>query len=312
MSFNQTAKAEIIDNLRLDNKEMRALLSALIRTGNISIAGGKLNCEVTTDSAEVAKLYISMLRSIRFDAELNMHYEDGKVMTYRMVTENAGQLLNDMNIIEIKDGQVINYVQGAPTDMNEKETCAYLMGIFLGAGSVFVDDKDTFTKKTAGYHFEINIVSDILCREIITMFKGFDITAKLTERRNTGVVYIKENQAIADALALFGATSAMLSLSNVVAVRSAKNAENRATNCTVANMKKTINASLRQAEAIEKLKNREGGLLSLPSDLSEIAGLRLKNPDASLDELAGLLNGKLSKSGIRHRLNRIVELADGD
>ena len=48
------------------------------------------------------------------------------------------------------------------------------------------------------------------------------------------------------------------------------------------------------------------GLNSLPSELKELALLRLKNPQASLKELGESLTPKLSRSGVNHRMNKLI------
>jgi len=56
---------------------------------------------------------------------------------------------------------------------------------------------------------------------------------------------------------------------------------------------------------------REQGVYeSLLSDtLKETARLREENPEMSLTELAGMFEKKISKSGLNHRLNKIIEIA---
>jgi len=44
--------------------------------------------------------------------------------------------------------------------------------------------------------------------------------------------------------------------------------------------------------------------------LQELAMLRLRNPEMSLRELGEALSEPLSRSGINHRLQRIVEFAN--
>ena len=53
-----------------------------------------------------------------------------------------------------------------------------------------------------------------------------------------------------------------------------------------------------------------GKLASLPASLQETAALRYANPDASLDELVTLHSPSISKSGLNHRLKKIVDAAD--
>ena len=57
---------------------------------------------------------------------------------------------------------------------------------------------------------------------------------------------------------------------------------------------------------IQKLNKFE----ELPSDLKEVAILRLENPDVSLKVLGELLENPIGKSGVNHRLKRIHEFAE--
>ena len=52
------------------------------------------------------------------------------------------------------------------------------------------------------------------------------------------------------------------------------------------------------------LQKRKRNLLRL-----ELAEIRLKNPDASLEELRKMLGENISKSGVSHRMKKIEELA---
>ena len=45
----------------------------------------------------------------------------------------------------------------------------------------------------------------------------------------------------------------------------------------------------------------------LPADLRETAGLRLENTQASMADLGLLHNPPISKSGVKHRLDKIVD-----
>ena len=84
---------------------------------------------------------------------------------------------------------------------------------------------------------------------------------------------------------------------------------NRIVNCETANLGKTINASVKQIEAIKKLK-QQGKFSSLPDNLKEIANLRLKYPESSLVELGKMLKEPIGKSGVNYRLNAIMKMVD--
>ena len=88
-----------------------------------------------------------------------------------------------------------------------------------------------------------------------------------------------------------------------------RNNLNRRNNFETANIDKTANAAARQLLALEQIQNTIG-IEALPEDLRELAALRLENPDLTLRELGGMLRQPLSRSGVNHRLRRIVELAE--
>lgn len=92
-------------------------------------------------------------------------------------------------------------------------------------------------------------------------------------------------------------------------VKDIRNNINRVTNCESANIDKTVAAAAVQSEALRKIE-RTVGLDALPEELREIAYLRLENPELSLRELGEALDRPLTRSGVNHRLRRILEFAE--
>ena len=64
-----------------------------------------------------------------------------------------------------------------------------------------------------------------------------------------------------------------------------------------------------QAEAIRQISLKQG-LFTLPPALREIARLRVENPDLSLQQLGEMLDPPVGKSGVNHRLRRLMEIAE--
>ena len=62
-----------------------------------------------------------------------------------------------------------------------------------------------------------------------------------------------------------------------------------------------------QIQAIEKL-IKSGKINELSEDLKKTAYLRLDNPDMSLSELANIADFKITKSGLNHRLKKLMEI----
>ncbi len=186
----------------------------------------------------------------------------------------------------------------------ECEDCpaAYLRGAFLACGTV--------TNPSTDYHLEFSLPHHLLSRDLLTLMQELGFRARLVHRKGSQVIYLKESEQIEDALTLMGATGASLELMNVKMVKDIRNAANRIANCENANIDKTVTASLAQIEAIRQIERLQG-LDGLPEELRELARLRLENPDMSLRELGEQLSEPLSRSGVNHRLRRILEFAQG-
>lgn len=175
---------------------------------------------------------------------------------------------------------------------------AFLAGAFLSCGTVSNPEKD--------YHLEFTVPYLNLSKSLVTLLSECDIAPKTANRKGYNIVYFKDSEAIEDCLYIMGASSAMFEMMNVEIVKDFRNKANRTANCETANIEKTVKASFEHISAIEKIKEKKG-LDYLKSDLREIAVLRIDNPEASLSDLARLAG--LSRSGINHRLKRIIEIS---
>ena len=145
--------------------------------------------------------------------------------------------------------------------------------------------------------------------DLAGILSEFGIFSKLVERKNLFVLYLKEAEAIKDFLALIGANQSVLALSNEIIRREKRNQINREVNCINANITKTVDASMRQIQAINTIISTIG-LDGLDDELQEVAMLRLANPEESLDGLLKLSTIQLSKSGLNHRLKKILKIAE--
>ena len=136
-----------------------------------------------------------------------------------------------------------------------------------------------------------------------------NVNLKIAIRKYNVVCYLKEIEAISDLLALVGASNAVLVLQNELAIRQVRNNLNRQLNCACANISKSVDASMKQLNAISKI-NSTIGLENLPVHLQDLCLLRMANPEASFDELVKLTDPPLTKSGINHRFRKLVQIAD--
>ena len=178
---------------------------------------------------------------------------------------------------------------------------AFLRGVFLSCGTV--------TDPERGYHLEFVVPYKKLCMDLMKLLDELNLNPKYIIRKGNHVIYFKDSESIEDVLAIIGAQEASLYVMNVKIEKDVKNKINRIVNFELSNIGKTIGASNIQIEAIEYIENTVG-ISSLPDNLQGVARLRIDNPEASLKELCTLSDEPITRSGINHRLERIVKFAD--
>ncbi len=191
----------------------------------------------------------------------------------------------------------------------EFEPCAaaFLRGAFLTCGTISAPETE--------YRLEFNTVhknlSEDLCRvikETTELAGGKAASPKMISRRGSYVVYLKDSEDIADLLTLIGAGGASMSVMQVKIEKSLENSLNRKINSQIANTDKTVSAAAKQMRAIQTLED-SGAFDTLSEELKAAAMLRRAHPIASLKELVEVSHVHISKSGLNHRLNKLVELA---
>lgn len=188
----------------------------------------------------------------------------------------------------------------------ENDCCraAFLRGMFLSCGTVSDPMKQ--------YHFEFRIPKHHLFKDSERLMSDLKLAHfNSAERKNTHIIYCKASEEIADILTFLGAPQASMQLMQIKMLKEVRNTANRLRNLDTANIDKTLEASSLQLQAIKKLKE-SGKFDVLPEQLRELANLREENPEMSLRELGEHLSQPLSRSGVNHRLEKIVSLANED
>ena len=314
MSISKDVKEEIIKK-SLYKKEPIALLQGIfISAGSLIISSGKLSFALSSETASVIELAKKELEAlydgIIIDVSKVVKNFKNKERYELFVDENHNEkILLDLGIISYdKDNSLnISDVAGKSYLASKEKMLAFLIGVFLGAGSISVPC-ETGEKRKYGYHFEETLMTKDQVDILSEMFSNFDIFPKVVERNETYVLYVKNSDTICDILGLFGANKTVLKLESERVTRDVSNNTNRQINCISANIDKTINAALEQLKAIEVIQNTIG-LENLPDNLNETALLRLSNPEASLNDLLGLMETKISKGALAQRFEKIKKLA---
>jgi len=174
----------------------------------------------------------------------------------------------------------------------------FLKGLFVNYGNV--------TNPEKSYHLELSFKSEGERDAVGEVLLENGMPMKATKRKNRYLLYIKDSTQIEDFFAVIGANRLAFDLMNSKIVREVRGDANRQMNCDMANIKKTLSAAGKHIEIIGELKN-SGAIIRLPADLRETADLRFENTQASMADLGLLHNPPISKSGVKHRLDKIVD-----
>ncbi len=301
MSFSTDVKNELFHMIPKARHCRIAELTAAIRfIGEVSITEREKRITLQTENATLAKKYYTMLkRTFNGNVMLNIRGQAGagKMHQYKIVVRDPQMIEELMSYTMIgKDSEFRAQVL-------KKECCrrSFIRGAFLANGSMSNPGKS--------YHFEIvcrhQTQADNLCRLICQ----YGISAKIIERKNRFVVYIKESEGIIDVLNVMEAHKASMELENVRIIKEMRNSANRQFNCDAANINKMVQAATKQLEDI-RLIQENIGLDNIPVPLQEMALVRLEYPDVSLQELGNYLDPPVGKSGVNHRLRKLAALAE--
>ena len=185
----------------------------------------------------------------------------------------------------------------------EEECCkaSFLRGAFLAGGSV--------TDPVKGYHMEITTTHRSVARETYALMEevlGF--YPKSTARGGGQILYMKQSEQLSDALTFLGAPVAAMGIMEARLEKELNNKVNRRCNCDDANTSKVVEAAQEQLSAIRILRQR-GVVEQLPAKLQQALTARETNPEASLTELAAMMEPPISKPAMNHRLKKLVEMA---
>ncbi len=296
-SFSAAAKAEICRELPQSN------CCALAECFGILLFCNSFqdDCiKIITESQDFGKLLPKLFRKafgISFD-QLPEEGTQGK-LTYAITTRE--KIASIMEAFGFTRGDTLAlHINLAVV---EEDCCkgAFLRGAFLAGGSV--------THPAKAYHLEFTTTHQSVARECyMLLHETMGFYPKTAGRAGAQVLYLKQSDLISDFLTFLGAPVAAMGIMEAKLEKELNNQVNRCCNCDDANTSKVVEAAQEQLGAIRTLRDR-GQLEKLPAKLLQAAAAREANPEASLSELAAMMEPPITKPAMNHRLQRIVALS---
>lgn len=256
--------------------------------------------KIITESQDFGKLLPRLFRKA-FGVNFDQLPEDGGTgkLVFQITAPN--KIAAIMDAFGFTRGDTLSLHINLPVVEEDCCKAAFLRGAFLAGGSV--------TSPAKAYHLEFTTTHKSVARECYTLLhETVGFSPKTASRAGAQVLYLKQSDLISDFLTFLGAPVASMGIMEAKLEKELNNQVNRCCNCDDANTSKVVEAAQEQLSAIRVLRER-GELEKLPQKIAQAARAREENPEASLSELAAMMEPPITKPAMNHRLQRIVAMA---
>ncbi len=311
MSFSSECKEEL-SRLPVGDKSccrMAELAALFMAAGSLNLLGrGLMSVQFTVESAAIVKRVFILLQK-EMDLTPQVHsvtharFGGSKKWVLTLGPKQSPALLTAFSMMEI-DAHGQPYLRGTYPRIALSRVCcmrAFLRGAMLAAGTVSNPDK--------GYRLELVTTEEIFRLPLGKCLQRFELPVQSSRRKEADILYFTQGEQVATFLTLIGAHQAVMKLEDARIKKQVLGGVNRAMNCDAANLEKQMNASDQQLDRIAQLISSDQ-FSALPLTLQEIAKARIHAPDASLAELGEMLSTPIGKSGVNHRMRRLMQYAD--
>ena len=306
MSFSSDVKKELA--LVKPEKNCCALseLCGLYATmGSLSLLGrGKVNIQLSNESLAVCRhAYTLLAQTLHITPQI--HYvTSARFGGKRKCVLTLGPIHSPVLLKALGMMDDNGSLRSTEPRMSLTRACcmrAFLRGVMLGGG--------TMSSPEQSYHLELPCRDGDIQAMMAKCVQRIGLPIHFSTRRDHIYLYFKQSDQIVDFLTAIGAHQSVMQIENLRIQRQVMENVNRAMNCDSANLQKQMDASRSQIEKITRLRDK-GILATLPPSLQMMAQARLAAPDASLQELGEMLDPPIGKSGVNHRMRRLLSYAE--
>ncbi len=289
MTFTERVRAELGENMHSAQCCRRAMLCGILINADCSPDGG---IYAKLSDKNTAELMLKLLRET-YGREAQAEYSN----SYGRVSAEIGftsEKLAD-KLREFSFGNEITLFKCRDC------MASFLAGVLLASANFSNPERES--------RMEIRINDPVRAESIVKLFADIEHEPRISDRDGISSLIFKRSEDVEDILTIAGAGTSSMELMQGKLMRELRGQVNRNSNCEVRNIGKMAVASNAQIEAIKYLRN-SGRFDQLPDELKETAALREEEPDLSLAELASRHTPPITKSGLNHRLKKLIELAE--
>ncbi|KAI0989217.1 hypothetical protein GJ496_009051 [Pomphorhynchus laevis] len=307
MSFSQRVKEELlVQDIEHETAKIE-LMAAFKAIGTMQFDFTGLVIEIKTSQIKLTKRLLEIIKHEYPEASVQTlvrsvrNFNKSKKVYIIRINSYSKEILLDLKLVDSMDFNFILTLNDVSKILkNDDAKRVYTRMYFCCTGSV------NDPKNSQQYHLEITGNNETYLKEIQKMVKKYSINLGITKRKRSFALYLNKSEEIADFLKFVKAVDVLFEFEDYRMVRDMMLITNRLNNADIANEVRKMKTANKQIIAIEYLKVNDT-LKTLPIKTIEIAELRLKYPDDSLQELADRTNGEISKSNLRYHLTNIIK-----
>ncbi len=313
MNFGREIKNEIISKPIKENCCKKAFLAGYIRGNGVITYDEDDNIGLSFSVFdEMTAIFIQNVFGEVFGKEItevsvsNDRLNNRDKFSFSLSGEFSRGVLTSLGIIKTFENNDVVVNLRLFDGVADKDCCvrSFFRGLFISAGNCSVPSKAEGNK--TGFHAELCFSHSAPASIVSEKLLSASIRTKITRRKDNYVVYIKSGEEIKDFVAFLGAPKMVLKLTDMIIDRELSNITNRQMNCDMGNVTRQIQATEKNINAINLIKEKIG-LDALKDDLKQTAIYRIDYPDDTLSELADRLN--ITKSCLNHRLRKIISIS---
>lgn len=287
-SYSQKVKNEVMGIQGLSNLQIMGEIKAVI----IGKFSNTKYIEIKFESIALASRFYGLLQEatnlkIGIKYSISKKFGEHKVYTVTIpqqkgYTEFIDSMKNFTNSVAIANEDVYKGI---------------IRGFFLYFGYIKSPEKE--------YALDFFIDSQNGAESFLDLLVAIEKKASLTVKKNKNLVYLRNSEDIMDIMVTVGALQEFFRYEETTMMKDLKNKTIREMNWEVANETKTLDSANRQIKMIEYIEE-VSGLSSLTPVVKEIAEIRLRYQESSLQEIAEMIG--ISKSGVKNRFRRLEDI----
>jgi len=304
MALTAQVKDELA-RVRIDKTSCRkAEVSAMLRfAGGLHIISGRIVIEAELDTAIAARRLRTALDEVYgSESEIIVVSPSGLRKTTRYVVrvvKDGEALARQTGLLDAR-GRPVRGLPPQVVSAGVGEAEAAWRGAFLAHGSL--------TEPGRASALEITCPGPEAALALVGCARRLGITAKSREVRGVDRVVIRDGDAIAALLARLGAHETLLEWEERRLRREVHGTANRLANFDDANLRRSARAAVAAGARVERAFEILGD--DVPQHLREAGELRVRNKEASLEELGRLADPPLTKDAVAGRIRRLLAMAD--